>query len=132
MYPRIAGFAVLALILSGCGGDSTVNVITEGEAPPALSPANRQVPPSAINHMILVVMQNNSFDHLFGTYPNANGLDPTAPSYQQVDQAGSTVHPQLLTNLSPSDLNHRGLPIRLPTILERWTSTPSQTATCRW
>ncbi len=51
-------------------------------------------------------MQNSSFDHLFGTFSGANGLDPSAASYQQVDQAGNTVQPQLLTDLSPSDLNH--------------------------
>lgn len=55
---------------------------------------------------MIVVMQNSSFDHLFGTYPNADGLDPSAASYTQVDQAGNTVQPQLLTDLSPADLNH--------------------------
>jgi phospholipase C len=64
------------------------------------------VPRSPINHLIVVIMQNNSFDHLFGTYPNANGLNPSAASYKQVDQAGNTIQPQLLTNLSPADLNH--------------------------
>jgi phospholipase C len=51
-------------------------------------------------------MQNNSFDHLFGTYPNAKGLDPTLASYQQIDQAGKTITPQLLSNLDPPDLDH--------------------------
>lgn len=51
-------------------------------------------------------MQNNSFDHLFGTYPNANGLSPSLPSYQQVDQLGNTIIPQLLTDFSPDNVNH--------------------------
>jgi phospholipase C len=51
-------------------------------------------------------MQNSSFDHLYGTYPGANGLQPGAPSYSQVDQAGNTIQPKLLANLSPDDLNH--------------------------
>lgn len=55
---------------------------------------------------MIVVMQNASFDHLFGTYPGANGLNPSLPSYQQVDQAGNTITPQLLTDLSPADLHH--------------------------
>jgi phospholipase C len=103
MYARLAGFAILVtLILSGCGGGSALNMVTEEQGPPPASPGPR----SAINHLMVVVMQNSSFDHLFGTYPKANGLDPTAASYKQVDQAGSTVQPQLLTNLSPSDVNH--------------------------
>jgi phospholipase C len=52
------------------------------------------------------MMQNNSFDHLFGTFPNANGLDPNLASYNQVDSSGATVHPALLSNLAPGDLNH--------------------------
>ncbi|HEV2696347.1 MAG TPA: alkaline phosphatase family protein [Terriglobales bacterium] len=64
------------------------------------------MPRSGINHLIIVVMQNNSFDHLFGTYPNGNGLDPSAASYKQLDKAGNTIQPQLLTNLAPDDLNH--------------------------
>jgi phospholipase C len=55
---------------------------------------------------MIVVMQNASFDHLFGKYPGVNGLDSSLPSYQQVDQAGKTVSPQLLTDLNPADLNH--------------------------
>ena len=109
MYPRIAGLGVLvlvSLVLSNCGGGNTLNSLPQEQAPPLPPLANQEVPRSAINHLIVVVMQNSSFDHLFGTYPNANGLDPTAASYKQVDQAGSTVQPQLLTNLSPPDVNH--------------------------
>jgi phospholipase C len=61
---------------------------------------------SPIAHLIVVMMQNNSFDHLFGTFPNANGLDPTAASYYQVDSSGKTVHPTLLTDLAPGNVNH--------------------------
>ena len=108
MYPRIVGIlglVLVGLILSSCGGGSSPNTITQQQqAPPP--PPTSQVPRSAINHVMVVVMQNSSFDHLFGTYPNANGLDPTAASYKQIDQAGNTVQPQLLTNLSPPDLNH--------------------------
>src|SRR5581483_2165971 len=64
------------------------------------------IPLSPIAHLIVVMMQNNSFDHLFGTFPNANGLDPNLASYNQVDSGGVTVHPALLNNLAPGDLNH--------------------------
>jgi phospholipase C len=88
----------LSLILSSCGG-----VSGSQSAGPV---QDSQVPRSSIQHLIVVIMQNNSFDHLFGTYPGANGLTPSVPGYQQIDQAGNTISPQLLTNLFPADLNH--------------------------
>jgi phospholipase C len=76
--------------------------------PLALTPgiAGSQPPLSPIDHLIIVMMQNNSFDHLFGTFPNANGLDRSAASYKQVDAHGKIVHPVLLTNLAPGNVNH--------------------------
>ena len=67
-----------------------------------------QVPRSSVKHLIIVVMQNASFDHLFGTFPGANGLDSSLPSFKQVDKGGKTISPQLLANPSPADLNHTG------------------------
>ena len=52
------------------------------------------------------MMQNRSFDHLFGTYPPANGLDPGAASYAQKDKAGKTITPSLLGTLSTPDIDH--------------------------
>lgn len=92
----------LSLVLTACGGGGGGSQ-TGAQGPPVQS---AQVPRSAIKHLMIVVMQNGSFDHLFGTYPNVNGLDPSLPSYQQTDQAGNVVSAQLLTDLSPADLNH--------------------------
>jgi len=90
----------LCLVLAGCGGGA----MQQGAPGPPVQSA--QVPRSGIKHLMIVVMQNASFDHLFGKYPGVNGLDPSLPSYTQIDQAGNTISPQLLTNLSPADLNH--------------------------
>jgi phospholipase C len=90
---------LLSLVLTGCGGTSSHN---PGDPPVNLS----QVPRSSIKNLMIVIMQNNSFDHLFGTYPGANGLDPSLASYTQLDASGNTVTPQLLANLSPDDLKH--------------------------
>ena len=104
MYKRLSTvvLGVLFLALSGCGGTGTGYNGVPSSPPPAGGGAAR----SGIQHLIIVVMQNASFDHLFGTYGGVNGLDPTAPSYKQVDANGNTVQPALLTNLSPADLNH--------------------------
>jgi phospholipase C len=97
----ISSAVLLCLTFIACSGGSSPHNITQQQ--PQLT---SQVPRSAINHLIIVIMQNNSFDHLFGTYSKANGLDANVASYTQVDQTGTTVQPSLLTNLSPSDLNH--------------------------
>lgn len=91
-YSRGLFAAIFAsLLLSGCGG------VRSDSDPPARS---------IIKHLIIVSMQNNSFDHLFGTYPNANGLTPNVSGYTQIDSAGKTVQPFLLANTNTLDLNH--------------------------
>ena len=61
---------------------------------------------SPITHLIILMMQNHSLDNLFGTFPGANGLNATLPSYHQVDAAGNTVSPTPITSLTTADLNH--------------------------
>ncbi|MGH9516650.1 MAG: alkaline phosphatase family protein [Terriglobales bacterium] len=98
------GLFLLCMVLASCGGGSNS---TQTPSDPAAPDSRASVPRSAIKHLMIVVMQNASFDHLFGTYPGgANGLNSQLPSYQQVDRAGNTVTPQLTTNLSPADLHH--------------------------
>ena len=94
-----SGIAISLLALCSCGGGGATS--NNHQQPPGT-----RVPRSEIDHLIIVVMQNASFDHLFGTYSGANGLDPTAASYTQKDASGNTVQPQLLTDLSPADLQH--------------------------
>jgi phospholipase C len=98
----IAVATALFLALSGCGGGA--GSLNNGT--PNTPPTGGGVPRSEIQHLIIVVMQNASFDHLFSTYSGANGIDPNAPSYKQVDASGNTVQPSLLASLSPADLNH--------------------------
>jgi phospholipase C len=61
----------LLLLLTACGGSLT------GE------PRGREAP---IGHIVVLFMENRSFDHLFGTYPRADGV----ASYhgKQTDRAG--------------------------------------------
>jgi phospholipase C len=56
--------------------------------------------------VVVVIMQNRSFDHLFGTFPGANGIRPGVPGFTQIDASGATVTPQLLTDTAPADLPH--------------------------
>ena len=102
---RCVGFFGLCLVLASCGGGSSTPQPSVVDPPSPPTPKT-SVPRSPIQHLMIVVMQNASFDHLFGTYPSPNGLSSSLASYQQVDQAGNTITPQLMTNLSPDDLHH--------------------------
>ncbi len=45
------------------------------------SPSVAQAPPAGIdkiNHVILIIQENRSFDNYFGTYPGADGIPPGA------------------------------------------------------
>jgi phospholipase C len=92
---------LLALIAVGCGG---VHSASSASSPtPTPSPTITQV---QIKNVFVVIMQNRSFDHLFGTFPGANGIKPGVPGFSQVDAKGATVTPQLLTTVSSPDLPH--------------------------
>jgi phospholipase C len=94
-----AGTTIFALTATGAAGTNpaTASVSVAVTAAPRL------------DHVIVVVLQNNSFDHLFGTYPappgnTVEGISPTGLGYQQVDQNGNTVTPFALGNTLPPDL----------------------------
>jgi phospholipase C len=89
-------FSTLMLAIIGCGGVK----MTPGPSP---SPT-----PSAatISNIIVVVMQNRSFDNLFGVFPGAEGIKPGVPGFSQVDASGKTVTPTLLTDIAVPDLPH--------------------------
>jgi phospholipase C len=86
---------LLALII-GCGGVSTSSP----------SPTPTPIPQDQIKNVIVVIMQNRSFDHLFGTFPGANGIQPGVPGFTQKNSSGATVTPMLLTATSTADLPH--------------------------
>src|SRR5579872_2219131 len=101
--PKIfLGFFLLILIagVAGCRGVST--------QPPPTVPniQNQSSTSSPVKHVIVVVMQNSTFDHLFGTFPGANGPHPGVPGFNQADSSGNMVAPFFLSNTNPSDLPH--------------------------
>lgn len=98
----LAVIAALAMTLAACRGLSSQQSDGGGDT------ASTQ---SAVKRVIVVVMQNASFDHLFGTFPPPNGqtvegLRPGVPGFTQASSSGGTVSPFLLTNTDPPDLGH--------------------------
>jgi phospholipase C len=67
-----------ALLLAGCGGSSHPHLSSTVLPPPPLPPA---APASTtltgihkIQHVVIIMQENRSFDSYFGTYPGADGI----------------------------------------------------------
>lgn len=103
-------FAVVLVLaascwLGGCRGLDTGSPNPVGGGSGGLT-KGEQLPPTAspVQRIIVVILQNNTFDHLFGTFPAANGFHPGVPGYTQTDANGNSVSPFLLTTTTPANL----------------------------
>ena len=61
IFARVVVVAMVAALIAGCGGAVADRSATPGDRAP-------------IDHIIVLYMENRSFDHLFGTYPGADGI----------------------------------------------------------
>src|SRR5688572_3503724 len=78
--------ALSALTLASCRG-----VVGEDQLP---NPdAGLPATASPVKRVVVVVMQNRSFNHLFGMFPGANGIRPGTPGFTQNDANGNPVTP---------------------------------------
>src|SRR5258708_28440484 len=79
----VLAFVVITLVIAALG-----------------SPAHAQMT-NPINHIIVVYMENWSFDSLYGMFPGANGIANAANAAPQVDKTGNayaTLPPPLNSN----------------------------------
>ena len=114
LLPIACASALLAL--SACGSDDN-NSSTTSTTPstPATTVSAQDALPTAtpIKHLVVIFGENRSFDHYFGTYPNAqNPLNE--PSFTAA--AGTT---------TPSNLNQLNLLTANPTTLNAANNTAS-------
>src|SRR5574341_66508 len=66
----LLNLVVLIVFFAGCTGNSTPAVgSTPSLVPPQLALARQK-----IKHIIIIMQENRSFDHYFGTYPGADGI----------------------------------------------------------
>ncbi|MDP9328952.1 MAG: phospholipase [Actinomycetota bacterium] len=78
-----AALAVWTLVAVACSGsDGSVAVRTDDASGPATPVATPTATPTStppgletIDHLIFIVQENRSFDHYFGTFPGADGID---------------------------------------------------------
>jgi phospholipase C len=103
---KIIGLALGLALLGTLAACHFLEEDSKSKATPTPTPTPTPSPTPQINNVIVVIMQNRSFDHLFGTYPGANGIQPGTAGYSQQDSKGNTVTPMLLTNPGIHDLPH--------------------------
>ncbi|HJY31528.1 MAG TPA: alkaline phosphatase family protein, partial [Actinomycetota bacterium] len=71
-------FPAATLAMAGLGGDDLegdARVVARSPTPPS---SNEGAGPEGVfklDHLIFIVQENRSFDHYFGTYPGADGLE---------------------------------------------------------
>jgi phospholipase C len=87
------------LVLSGCSSNTSLPSLNN--APP-VTPITPTTSAKAIKHVVVIFQENVSFDHYFGTYPNAANL-PGEPSFTAAtgtptNIANYTTTPALLTD----------------------------------
>ena len=71
---RVAFVAIPALLLAACSGGQK-GAATPTATPTALSPgALREEAIKKIKHVVIIMQENRTFDHYFGTFPAANGI----------------------------------------------------------
>jgi acid phosphatase len=98
---------------------TVIRVATLLTALAALQPANGRTEPAGlerIEHIVIIYLENRSFDNLFGLFPGANGLADAKNAQPQVDVYGrpyKTLPPVLDSSQKPAILDKR-FPIDLP------------------
>ena len=86
----LLGATGTSLILSACNPDAPTSPTapTVGAAR-GTSQENKVPGLSRLKHVVVIYLENHSFDNLYGEFPGANGLANSAATSVQVDLAGS-------------------------------------------
>jgi phospholipase C len=85
-----AGIGELAtLAIHGCGGVSS----SMPTPTPTPSPGASCSQLTDIEHVVIFIQENRSFDHYFGSYRGVNGFSNQSPAFQQPDSANTTNDP---------------------------------------
>jgi phospholipase C len=108
---RLAGFGVTMLVagLAACSDSS--QPITQPSAAADAAELNRGRNENdhgvdQLDHLVVIYLENRSFDNLYGEFPGADGLPRHRPRFLQVDADGRpyTVLPQVAGSPLPADL----------------------------
>ena len=75
-----------SLGLHGCGGGPVISPPTPG-GPAACSKL------TDIEHVVILIQENRSFDHYFGSYRGVRGFSDASAAFRQPDPANTTISP---------------------------------------
>src|SRR5712692_5973194 len=78
-----AAAELASLSLHGCGGGSGIS--------PLLPSACSKL--TDLAHVVILIQENRSFDHYFGSYRGVRGFSDQSPAFQQPDSANTTNPP---------------------------------------
>jgi phospholipase C len=76
-----------ALLLHGCGGGGGISSLLPG--PSGCSKL------TDIEHVVILIQENRSFDHYFGSYRGVRGFSEKSAAFQQPDPSNTTDPPML-------------------------------------
>src|SRR5277367_3648660 len=76
-----------SLALQGCGGGGSNITPTVPTTPAACSTVND------IQHVVIFIQENRSFDHYFGSYRGVRGFSDQSMAFQQPDTSNTTNAP---------------------------------------
>jgi phospholipase C len=99
--------AVLAAATAGAALLAAVPAAASGQAAGHLAGTGTHSPTTPIHHFVVLLQENHTFDNYFGTYPGADGIDPSVcvPA-NPARGATPCVHPYHIGNQSITDLDH--------------------------
>src|SRR5580704_1397672 len=125
------------LILSGCGQGIVSNPAGNGNAntTPPPTPPTPTTASAAIKHVVVIFDENISFDHYFGTYPNAantGGTTFTAATGTPTNINNYVTNPTLLTanpNLNNANNSTAGSSVQNSVAANPFRLGPNQAAT---
>ena len=102
-YATVAGFARRYARCSRSGRRSFSSFWRSPHLPLAASPPERRPALDRIGHIIVLFLENRSFDHLYGMFPGADGVDDAGFAAIQVSAAGLQFQklPAVIINRSP-------------------------------
>jgi phospholipase C len=75
-----------SLVLHGCGGGS----IEIPSAPPPPPPCGRL---TDVEHVVILIQENRSFDHYFGSYRGVRGFSDPSMAFEQPDSTNTASQP---------------------------------------
>ncbi|NDB70002.1 MAG: acid phosphatase, partial [Methylocystaceae bacterium] len=69
-----------------------------------------------IQHIVVIVLENHSFDNMFGSFPDANGIKDAGSAAIQLDESGKPydVLPQVMNTEKDPAVADKRFPSNLP------------------